>query len=60
MFTDPIFSEGFELYIVSNNIFIFNFQVWLPDVEVLNLKEFKSLDVLDKLQGIIHILPKHL
>jgi len=27
-------------------------KVWLPDVEVLNLKEFKSLDVLDKLQGL--------
>ena len=27
---------------------------------MLNLKEFKSLDVLDKLQGTIHILRKHL
>ena len=26
--------------------------MWLPDVEVLNLKEFRSLDVLDKLQGL--------
>ena len=48
------------LYIVSNIIYFCNFQVWLPDVEVLNLKEFKSLDVLDKLQGTIHILRKHL
>ena len=28
------------------------FQIWLPDVEVLNLKMFRSLDVLDKLQGL--------
>ena len=47
------------LYIVHTDSFspfslhnFFNFQVWLPDVEVLNLKEFKSLDVLDKLQGL--------
>lgn len=28
------------------------FQIWLPDVEVLNLKMFQALDVLDKLQGL--------
>jgi hypothetical protein len=27
-------------------------QVWLPDVEVLNLKQFATLDVLSKLQGL--------
>ena len=34
------------------NIFVYYFQVWLPDVEVLNLKIFHALDVLDKLQGL--------
>ena len=29
-----------------------SFKIWLPDVEVLNLKMFRSLDVLDKLQGL--------
>ena len=28
------------------------FQLWLPDVEVLNLKMFRALDVLSKLQGL--------
>ena len=28
------------------------FQIWLPDVEVLNLKMFQALDVLSKLQGL--------
>jgi hypothetical protein len=28
------------------------FQLWLPDVEVLNLKMFQTLDVLSKLQGL--------
>ena len=27
-------------------------QIWLPDVEVLNLKMFQALDVLSKLQGL--------
>ena len=27
-------------------------QIWLPDVEVLNLKMFRALDVLSKLQGL--------
>eukprot|EP00094_Tigriopus_californicus_P014332 TCALIF_13897-PA protein Name:"Similar to Gabre Gamma-aminobutyric acid receptor subunit epsilon (Rattus norvegicus)" AED:0.27 eAED:0.27 QI:0/0.5/0.2/0.6/1/1/5/0/323 len=27
-------------------------KIWLPDVEVLNLKKFQSLDVLSKLQGL--------
>ena len=34
------------------NILVYYFQVWLPDVEVLNLKIFHALDVLDKLQGL--------
>ena len=32
--------------------FSFFFQIWLPDVEVLNLKMFRALDVLSKLQGL--------
>ena len=28
------------------------FQLWLPDVEVLNLKVFQALNVLAKLQGL--------
>ena len=27
-------------------------QIWIPDVEILNLKEFKTLDVLSKLEGL--------
>ena len=26
-------------------------EFWLPDAEILNLKEFKTLDVLSKLEG---------
>ena len=26
--------------------------IWIPDVEILNLKEFKTLDVLSKLEGL--------
>ena len=37
---------------LSQQLFHFPFQIWLPDVEVLNLKMFRSLDVLDKLQGL--------
>ena len=33
-------------------IFKILFQIWLPDVEVLNLKIFHALNVLDKLQGL--------
>ena len=28
------------------------FQLWLPDVEVLNLKHFRTLSTLSKLQGL--------
>ena len=27
-------------------------EFWLPDAEILNLKEFKTLDVLSKLEGL--------
>ena len=27
-------------------------KIWIPDVEILNLKEFKTLDVLRKLEGL--------
>ena len=27
-------------------------KIWIPDVEILNLKEFKTLDVLSKLEGL--------
>ena len=27
-------------------------KIWIPDVEILNLKEFKTLDVLKKLEGL--------
>ena len=36
----------------SNNIFIKVNKIWIPDVEILNLKEFKTLDVLSKLEGL--------
>ncbi len=37
----------------SNNIFIKKVnKIWIPDVEILNLKEFKTLDVLSKLEGL--------
>lgn len=31
-------------------------EFWLPDAEILNLKEFKTLDVLSKLEVEYHIL----
>ena len=41
----------------NNNIFLqqqvdvsFIKEFWLPDAEILNLKEFKTLDVLSKLE----------
>ena len=40
---------AFKELVFSKQLF---FQIWLPDVEVLNLKMFRSLDVLDKLQGL--------
>jgi hypothetical protein len=27
-------------------------KIWIPDVEILNLKEFKTLAVLSKLEGL--------
>lgn len=44
-----------KFYFLKNKPGLFStyfFQIWLPDVEVLNLKMFRSLDVLDKLQGL--------
>ena len=38
-------------YAENNNNSLFT-QIWLPDVEVLNLKMFQALDVLSKLQGL--------
>ena len=42
----------FNLIQPYSYFFFIPLQIWLPDVEVLNLKMFRSLDVLDKLQGL--------
>jgi len=41
------FSNNFQQVDVS-----FVKEFWLPDAEILNLKEFKTLDVLSKLEGL--------
>jgi len=41
-----------NLFAMNKNVIFGMFQLWLPDVEVLNLKMFQSLDVLSKLQGL--------
>ena len=45
--------EGADAWIPVDVSFIKEF--WLPDAEILNLKEFKTLDVLSKLEGIVII-----
>ena len=42
--------EGADAWIPVDVSFIKEF--WLPDAEILNLKEFKTLDVLSKLEGL--------
>lgn len=42
--------ESLDSWIPVDVSFIKEF--WLPDAEILNLKEFKTLDVLSKLEGL--------
>lgn len=42
--------DGADAWIPVDVSFIKEF--WLPDAEILNLKEFKTLDVLSKLEGL--------
>ena len=42
--------EDFDTWIPVDVSFVKEF--WLPDAEILNLKEFKTLDVLSKLEGL--------
>ena len=43
-------SENYSSWIPVDVSFIKEF--WMPDAEILNLKEFKTLDVLQRLQGL--------
>ena len=46
-------SEGRDIQLVMLRANICQVQqIWIPDVEILNLKEFKTLDVLSKLEGL--------
>ena len=49
---DSLFKSGenADAWIPVDVSFIKEF--WLPDAEILNLKEFKTLDVLSKLEGL--------
>ena len=45
-----LIADGPDAWIPVDVNFIKEF--WLPDAEILNLKEFKTLDVLSKLEGL--------
>ena len=44
--------EKFVRPLLANCIAFQADKIWIPDVEILNLKEFKTLDVLSKLEGL--------
>ena len=48
--TLPLFQEIINIFQQQQVDVSFIKEFWLPDAEILNLKEFKTLDVLSKLE----------